>query len=167
MREPCGGPHAALRGRRMRRPNSNYAPTMRANVIWMPGGVRTEIHLTAAETAGAFCLLTDELPPGWELPPHRHRDEAETMHVVSGEMAVEIDGEQRIVRAGETAHVPTGVLHSGRNAAEEPLRRIVIFSPAGMERFFLDAGADSAEEVDARRALDSALRHGWEFVSPR
>ena len=148
--------------------NQQYAaPMAEPSVVWMPGGVRTEIHLTGADTGGAFCLLADELPPGWELPPHRHAGAAETMHVVSGEMAVEIDGRARIVRAGETAHVPAGVLHSGRNAAQEPLRRIVIFSPAGMERFFLEAGADRAGEVDARRALDSALRHGWEFVAPR
>jgi quercetin dioxygenase-like cupin family protein len=133
----------------------------------MPGGVRTEIHLIGEDTAGAFCLLTDELPPGWALPPHRHGGEAETMHVVSGAMAVEIEGVERIVRAGETAHVPAGVLHSSANAAPEPLRRVVIFSPAGMERFFLEAGAPSAAEVDARRAMDCALRHGWEFVSAR
>jgi len=131
----------------------------------MPGGVRTEIHLTGEDTAGAFCLLRDELPPGWALPPHRHRGEAETMHVLSGAMAVVVDGVERLVGPGETAHVPLGVLHSGRNAGEEPLRRVVIFSPAGMEGFFLGAGAPSAEGVDERAVLDAALSHGWEFVS--
>ncbi len=131
----------------------------------MPGGVRTEIHLTGEDTAGAFCLLLDELPPGWELPAHRHRGEAETMHVLSGEMAVAVDGVQRLVRAGETAHVPQGVVHSGRNAGVEPLRRVVLFSPAGMERFFLEAGASGPDGIDARGALDAAVRHGWEFVS--
>src|SRR4051812_13954778 len=133
------------------------------NVVWMPGDVRTEIHLTGEDTAGAFCLLRDELPPGWELPPHRHAAEAETMHVLSGSMAVVVDGEERVVGAGETVHVPRGVLHSGRNAGAEQLRRIVMFSPAGIEGFFLEAGADSPGEVDARAALDSALRHGWTF----
>ena len=87
------------------------------------------------------------------------------MHVLSGEMAVVVDGEERVVGAGETAHVPRRVLHSGRNAGAEVLRRIVIFSPAGIEGFFLEAGAASPSEVDAGAALDSALRHGWEFVS--
>ncbi|HXB15282.1 MAG TPA: cupin domain-containing protein [Solirubrobacteraceae bacterium] len=132
-------------------------------IVWMPGQVRTEIHLTGADTAGAFCLLVDELPAGWRLPAHRHRGEAETMHVLSGAMAVEVEGEERLVRVGETAYVPRGVLHSGHNAGAEPLRRVVIFSPAGMEDFFLQAGAGSPEEVDARAALDAALAHGWEF----
>jgi quercetin dioxygenase-like cupin family protein len=136
-------------------------------VVWMPGGVRTEVHLTSEDTGGAFCLLRDELPPGWELPPHRHRGEAETMHVLDGDMAVVVDGEERLIGAGETAHVPRGVLHSGRNAGKQPLRRVVIFSPGGIERFFLEAGAATPDGVDARGALDAAVRHGWEFVSPR
>jgi hypothetical protein len=32
-----------------------------------------------------------------------------------------------------------------------------------MEGFFLEAGAASPETVDPRVALESALRHGWEF----
>lgn len=143
------------------------APMADPSVVWMPGGVRTEIHLTGEDTAGAFCLLADELPRGWELPPHRHRNEAETMHVLGGEMAVVVDGEERVLRAGETVHVPRGVLHSGRNAGEEALRRVVIFSPAGMEGFFLDAGAATPEDVDARAVLEAAVSHGWEFVSAR
>jgi hypothetical protein len=39
-------------------------------VVWMPGGVRTEIQLTGADTDAAFCLLVDEPPAGWSLPPH-------------------------------------------------------------------------------------------------
>jgi quercetin dioxygenase-like cupin family protein len=135
-------------------------------VVWMPGDVRTEIHLTGEDTAGAFCLLADQLPAGWALPPHRHAGAAETMHVISGAMAAVVDGEETVAEAGETVHVPRGVLHSSRNAGAEPLRRVVIFSPAGMERFFMEAGAAAPQDVDARAALDAAMRHGWEFVSP-
>jgi len=133
----------------------------------MPGGVRTEIHLTGEDTAGAFCLLRDELPPGWELPPHSHRDAAETMHVLAGAMALLVDGRETVVRPGETAHVPLGVVHSSRNAGAAPLCRVVLFSPAGMERFFSEAGAPSAEEADPRVALEAAMSHGWEFVAAR
>ena len=40
-------------------------------VVWMPGGLRTEVHLRGEDTGGAFCLLADEPQPGWSLPPHR------------------------------------------------------------------------------------------------
>lgn len=84
-------------------------------VVWMPGGVRTEVHLTGADTGGAFCLLFDEPPAGWSLPAHRHRDEAETIHVLDGEFEIEIEGERTRLSAGDTIHVPRGAVHEGAN----------------------------------------------------
>ena len=134
-------------------------------VVWMPGGVRTEIHLGAAETAGSFCMLVDQPPPGWSLPPHRHANEAETIHVVEGEFEMLVEGRQHRIAAGETIHVPQGAVHSGASVGAETGRRILIFSPAGMEEFFLEAGAPSPERADADAARAAAARHGWEFPS--
>jgi quercetin dioxygenase-like cupin family protein len=138
-----------------------------AREVWMPGGVRTEIHLGSEETGGAFCLLVDHPPPGWALPAHRHRNEAETIHVVEGEFEMEIAGRRSRVGPGHTVHVPVGVIHSGGNVGRVPGRRVVLFSPAGMERFFLEAGAPTPDApADVGAALASAVRHGWEFVAP-
>jgi mannose-6-phosphate isomerase-like protein (cupin superfamily) len=135
-------------------------------VVWMPGGVRTEIHLGADDTAGAFCLLVDHPPAGWALPPHRHLREAETIHVLEGSFAMVVGGVASRVGPGETVHVPAGVVHSGGTVGDLPGRRVVVFSPGGMERFFLEAGAASPNaRVDVRAALESATRHGWEFVA--
>ena len=134
-------------------------------VVWMPGGVKTEVHLSAEETGGAFCLLVDHPPAGWRLPAHLHRDEAETIHVVDGEFEMDIDGDRCRLMPGQSVHVPRGVVHSGGNVGRQRGRRVVLFSPAGMERFFLEAGAPGPEEKpDLRAALASAQRHGWQFV---
>ncbi len=133
-------------------------------VLWMPGRVRTEIHLTGEDTAGAFCLLRDTLPAGWALPAHRHPEAAETIHVIGGELGYSLEGGEELrAGAGETVHVPAGVLHATRNAGPAELSRLVLFSPAGMERFFLEAGAQAPEMSDPRKALEAALRNGWEF----
>jgi hypothetical protein len=34
-------------------------------VVWMPGGLRTEIYLDGDITDGAFCMLFDYPPVGW------------------------------------------------------------------------------------------------------
>jgi quercetin dioxygenase-like cupin family protein len=137
-------------------------------VVWMPGGVRTEIHVAAEDTAGAFCLVVDHPPAGWSLPAHRHKNEAETIHVVEGDFEMEVDGQRSQLSAGETIHVPRGVIHSSANIGRQPGKRVVLFSPAGMERFFLEAGAPTAEsEIDLAATLASATRHGWEFISER
>lgn len=134
--------------------------------VWMPGGVRTEIHLDSDQTAGAFCLLVDHPPAGWSLPSHRHRDEAETIHVVEGEFEMEVDGQRSCLAAGQTIHVPRGVIHAGGNIGRQPGRRVVLFTPGGMERFFLEAGASTPDaRVDLGAALASATRHGWEFIA--
>jgi hypothetical protein len=44
----------------------------------------------------------------------------------------------------------------------------LIFSPAGMERFFLEAGQPTADsEPDLAALLASATRHGWQFLPQR
>jgi quercetin dioxygenase-like cupin family protein len=132
----------------------------------MPGGVRTEIHLAAADTAGAFCLLVDEPPPGWSLPPHRHHNEAETIHIVEGSFEMDIDGKPARLGPGQTIHIPRGVIHSGGIVGDQAGRRILMFSPGGLEVFFLEVGAPSpGAQTDPGAALRSASRHGWEFVS--
>ena len=133
----------------------------------MPGGVRTEIQLSGADTGGAFCLLVDEPPAGWALPAHLHEDAAETIHVVAGEFEMTIDGVTRALGPGESIHIPAGVVHAGRNVGEGAGRRVLLFSPAGMEEFFREAGAASPDaELDRDAVRDSAIRHGWRFSSP-
>jgi uncharacterized cupin superfamily protein len=132
----------------------------------MPGGVRTEIHLTADDTGGAFCLLVDRPPAGWSLQAHRHHNEAETIHIVEGDFEMEVDGARSRLSAGQTIHVPRGVIHSSANIGQQPGHRVVLFSPAGMERFFFEAGASvPGSEIDLTAALASANRHGWEFIT--
>jgi quercetin dioxygenase-like cupin family protein len=134
-------------------------------VVWMPGGVRTEIHLTADDTAGAFCLLVDEPPGGWSLPAHLHRGAAETIYILEGEFWMEVEGERSVLAAGQTLHVPADTVHSGGNLNDTPGRRVVIFSPGGMERFFLEAGGATPDATaSTASALASARRHGWEFL---
>lgn len=134
--------------------------------VWMPGGVRTEIHLVGEDTDGVFCLLVDDPPAGWSLPAHRHRDEAETIHVIDGEFEMQIDGRHVLLAQGVSVHIPAGVVHSGRNIGQRAGRRLLLFSPAGIERFFMDIGTDTPDaQTDPARALASATKHGWEFLA--
>lgn len=131
----------------------------------MPGEVRTEVRLTGEDTNDLFCFLVDHPPAGWSLPAHLHRGVAETIHVLEGEFEMTVDGHRSRLATGETLHVPADTVHSGSNVGSTPGRRIVIFSPAGMENFFFEAGAPSAgDEIEQAAALDSATRHGWRFI---
>jgi hypothetical protein len=71
-------------------------------VVWMPGDVRTKIHLGARETCGAFCLLVDHPPVGWSLPAHLHRGVAETILILEREFGMTVAGERSRLVAGQT-----------------------------------------------------------------
>jgi quercetin dioxygenase-like cupin family protein len=151
-------------GHRGLRPGYGRRVAAEPQIVWMPGRVRTEIHLTGADTGGAFCLLVDHPPPGWSLPPHIHKDAAETIHVIEGEFEMSVDGATERLGPGQTVHVPAGVVHSGANVGAAAGRRLLTFSPAGMEEFFREAGAPSPDaEADRDAVLDAAIRHGWRF----
>lgn len=112
-------------------------------------------------------MMVDHPHAGWSLPAHRHHNEAETIHIVEGEFEMDVDGQRSRIAAGQTIHVPRNVIHSGGNVGQQPGRRIVLFSPAGLERFFLETGASTPQApVDVAAALASASRYGWEFIPP-
>lgn len=137
---------------------------MSPTVVWMPGGVRTEIHLGSSDTGGAMCVVVDHPPEGWSLPAHRHRNEAETIYVVAGHFVMTVDGDERLLGPGDTIHIPAGVVHDGRLLGGVG-HRVVTFTPGGMEEFFLEAGTrHPSDSASLTRALASATAHGWEFV---
>jgi quercetin dioxygenase-like cupin family protein len=134
-------------------------------IVWMPAGLRIEIHLTSTDTDGAFCLLVDGPPVSYSLPLHLHRNEAETVHIVDGEFEIEVDRQLHQLGPGQTIHIPKGIVHGSRNVGQRPGRRVLLFSPAGIEHFFLEIGAPSPDlEIDQQTALASASRHGWVFT---
>ena len=136
-------------------------------VVWMPGGVRTEVHLTGADSAGALCVLIDEPPPGWSLPAHRHSSEAETIHVLAGRFEMQVAGRRATLETGDTLHVPRGVTHSGGNIGAEHGKRVVLFTPAGIEGFFLEVGRPQHDAAPTDlEVLRAARRFGWEFLVP-
>jgi quercetin dioxygenase-like cupin family protein len=137
------------------------------SVVWMPGGVRTEVHLTSAQSGGAVCVLIDEPPPGWSLPAHRHANESETIHVLAGSFEMQLAGRRLTLGPGETLHVPRGVTHSGGNIGAESGKRVVIFTPAGIEGFFMEVGKpDPDAAYGGPDLLAAARRWGWEFPPP-
>ena len=115
------------------------------------------ILLTGDDTAGRYCLIDMHVPPGGGPPPHRH-DFEETFTLLEGELEISFRGEKRVLRAGETAHIPANAAHQFRNSSSKPVRMLCTCSPAGQEKFFLEVGVRVATRTAQPPPLDEAAQ---------
>jgi mannose-6-phosphate isomerase-like protein (cupin superfamily) len=112
------------------------------------------------------------VPPNGGPPPHIHQHEDETFYVLDGSPTFRLGDDEVVAGPGDFVNVPKGVVHGFRNASDQPLRMILTFTPAGMERFFEEtleraydlsqACPDNVAEVGARYAA-AAPRFGLQF----
>jgi quercetin dioxygenase-like cupin family protein len=97
------------------------------------------VLLSGKDTAGRYCLIDMHIPPGGGPPPHRH-DFEETFVLIEGEIVATFRGNERVVQAGETIHIPSNAPHQFQNRSNRAARLLCICSPAGPEDFFMKLG---------------------------
>ena len=100
------------------------------------------ILLGGNDTAGRFCLIDMNVPPGGGPPPHRH-DFEETFTLLDGELNFIFRGANQIGCAGQTINASANAPHQFQNTSSEPARMLCIRSPAGQEECFLEVGVRS------------------------
>ena len=111
------------------------------------------ITVTGEQTGGRFCVIDMHIPPDGGPPPHRH-DFEETFILLEGEMEATFRGKKSTVRAGETLNIPANAPHQFHNASPKSVRMLCICSPAGQEKFFMEAGVPVATRTTAPPKLD-------------
>jgi quercetin dioxygenase-like cupin family protein len=111
------------------------------------------ITVSGNDTNDQFCVIDMHVPPGGGPGPHRH-DFEETFILLDGEIEVTFRGKTSIVRAGDTANIPSNAPHQFHIASSKPARLICICSPAGMEKFFLEVGVPVATRTTAPPKLN-------------
>ncbi len=94
---------------------------------WGPHEWLSRPGLTDAEE---LLLVRVRMPPGRAHQFHRHPAMEEIIYIESGFAEQWVDREQRILRAGETAHIPRDVVHGTYNAGTDTLVFLAILSPA-------------------------------------
>lgn len=137
-------------------------------------GTLVDVLIGGDQTAKRFSLLRITNPPGVSTPPHRHRDEDETIYVLSGRVQVETGGATRDLAAGEAIHLPRGEAHRLWNAGPDEAQALVFCTPSGFEDFVREAGDAVAASAPARapdaaamaRLGDLAPKFGIELLPP-
>lgn len=105
-----------------------------------PIGGRMVVKVRGEDTAGAYSIHENTIPPGSPGPrPHLHRDYEETFFVLDGELTMRMGPRGITAPAGSFVVVPRDVVHQPSNTGSQPVRVLLIFSPSGMDRFFEEA----------------------------
>lgn len=136
--------------------------------LWLMGA-RLDIVIDGDQTGGAYAVAEDRSSPGFGPPPHVHEREDEAFYVIEGEYVFGgANGEVR-ARPGTFVHAPREQLHWWRNVGDGPGRHLEIYTPAGLEKMFLEVGQPIAEgdakppAPDPGRLLEAAPRYGVTF----
>ncbi len=75
-------------------------------------------------------LAEATVPVGGATAQHYHRATEELYLISAGRGRLVIDGEERLLEAGDCALIPPGAVHKIFNAGEEPLRIVCACAPA-------------------------------------
>ncbi len=71
-----------------------------------------------------------QLPPGEAHNFHHHPEMEEILYILSGTPEQWIEKEKRVMRAGDSIYLPTGIVHGTFNVGSEPLDFLAVLSPA-------------------------------------
>jgi len=142
--------------------------------VWVVGDLYT-IKASGDDTGGAFSLVEAIVPPGGGPPPHVHGREDEAFYVLDGELRFHVDGRDIDAGPGAWVTLARGTLHHFRNVGDRPARLLIVATPAGLERFFLEVGRAATPEdgpaipptpEEIAKLLEAAPRYGLEIRPP-
>ena len=96
---------------------------------------RTNYWLTRPELTGAKDLQVCEatLPAGEGHAFHTHPELEEMIYVLAGEVEQWVETEKRVLRPGDSAHIPAGVVHATFNASRADATILAILSPGASQ----------------------------------
>lgn len=139
-----------------------------------PSGAERRIKVDAAATGGAYGLMEGAAPAGARGPlPHVHHRTEEAFYILEGEAVIQYADQTVHASAGSFVLIPRGVVHTHSNPGATPNRFLIIFSPGGMEEYFVERDALGGTSAAVIRAAfegpdaDPALQDKFTALSAK
>jgi mannose-6-phosphate isomerase-like protein (cupin superfamily) len=134
-------------------------PPGEGETIRGPVGGPTTIKARAENTNGTFTALENVIAPMQGPPLHLHVREDEMWYVLDGHVRFRAGDRMFDAPTRSFMFIPRGTPHCFQNVGDEPARLLVMFTPAGMERFFEGvAELQTPFDPDAYRVIADAAR---------
>jgi quercetin dioxygenase-like cupin family protein len=131
-----------------------------------PAGGPATFKARAETTNGTFTALENVIAPGQGPPLHIHIGEDEMYYILAGEVRFKAGEQFFEAPAGSFMFIPRATPHCFQNIGADPARLLVMFTPAGMERFFEGVARLPAGPVDPQAYRAVAQSAGMEIVGP-
>ena len=139
---------------------------------WVLGELIT-FKISGEDSAGAFALAEDVVPPQGGPPPHVIPHADVTFCVLEGELDFVVGERTLSASAGSVVYCPRGVLRGFRNVGTTPSRMFLIVTPGGVEKFFEEVGEPVTDPSsppegppDLERLVAVARTYGIELPPP-
>ena len=139
--------------------------------VWFLGTLMT-VKATGATTRGAFGLIEQELPSGFATPTHVHHGEDEQFYILEGEITFHCGEHPLVAEAGAFVFLPKGIAHGFQVTSDTSARLLQFNFPAGVERFFIEAGEPAADGAqpsgppDFGKVAALAAKYQMEILGP-
>ena len=135
-------------------------------VLWRSvAGDGFAVRLSGAASGGVFALAEVAERADGGPPQAIHHDHDETVYILEGERVMRVGEQLSRAAAGAVVFIPRGTVHSHRNVGPGPHRAIVLFTPGGLEDFFVEVSAATGPLGPAQMAA-LAARYGTEVTGP-
>jgi len=105
-------------------------------------------NITGAEE---LVVVTVEIFPGFGHNFHKHPNQEESIFVLNGEIEQWLESEKKILKEGDSAFIPKGMVHASFNVSDTPVKALAILGPCiGEEGYELVDVSDQAPWKDLR-----------------
>ncbi len=113
------------------------------------------------------------IPPGGGPPLHIHHREEESFYVLEGTLEITLGEKKFNATPGSFIQIPRGLVHRFQNVGSTRARMLLLFSPAGMEKYFeevLDPVQDRSAAIPPitealiNRMVSAGPKYGIEFA---
>jgi quercetin dioxygenase-like cupin family protein len=95
--------------------------------------------------APEFVMMTEDIPPGQAISPHRHPHSDEIIFIHGGTGLASLAGRNANVTTGATIYMPRNAVVGLRNTGTEPLSIVAIFSQPGYEEYLREISVPDGE----------------------
>ncbi len=97
------------------------------------GVTDVELIVTKVQSEGRYTIMKARWLSTFQVPPHQHKQHSETFYVLDGQVEWTVEGETRVLNAGDSLYIPPNTTHSVRVLGGKDSHNILIYEPGGYE----------------------------------